>query len=60
MVSRLVNVSERLVLCAEDLYIAIGDAYKQRKKVTDDKDIRKKSHFVISLNLVRQTFGNNQ
>jgi hypothetical protein len=48
-----VNVTERLVLCTEDLYIAIGDAYKQRKKVSDDKDLRKKSHFVISLNLVK-------
>lgn len=34
VVSRLVNLNERLVLCAEDFYLAIADAYRSRKDLS--------------------------
>ena len=34
VVSRLVNLQERLILCSEDFYIAIADAYKYRKDLS--------------------------
>ena len=58
VVSRVVNLNERLILCSEDLYIAIADAYRYRKELSlnhfQDKDLRKKSHFIINLALVQQ------
>ena len=58
VVSRLINLKERLVISTEDFYIAIADAFKYRKEIGCnkyfDRDIRKKSHFIISLSLVQQ------
>lgn len=58
VVSRLTNMTERLVLCTEDFYIALADAFRYRKELGtikyQDKDLRKKSHFIISLSLVKQ------
>ena len=57
--SRVVNLNERLVLCSEDFYIALGDAYKLRKSiglnVFKDKDLRKKSHRAVCLTLVEKS-----
>ena len=63
VVSRLVNLNERLVLCSEDFYIAIADAYRYRKELSlnhfQDKDLRKKSHFIVNLTLVQQLQDND-
>ena len=57
MVSKVENLNERLLLCQEDFFIGISDAYKYRKEVSvnklQDKDLRKKSHFIINLSLVQ-------
>lgn len=52
--SSLVNISERLILSSEDFYIAISDAYRTRKELgikLNDRDIRRKSHFILTLSL---------
>lgn len=58
--SSLVNISERLILSSEDFYIAISDAYRTRKELgikLNDRDIRRKSHFIITLSLCQKTQG---
>jgi hypothetical protein len=64
VVSRVVNLNERLILCQEDFYIGVSDAYKYRKELSvnkfQDRDLRKKSHFIISLTLIEQASGSDQ
>lgn len=59
VVSQLQGVHERLLLSSEDFYVGISDAYRNRKELgsqrLQDKDLRKKSHFIISLSLVQQS-----
>lgn len=51
-------MNERLILCPEDFYIALADAFRTRKELSlsefRDKDIRKKSHFIIGFTLMQQ------
>ena len=58
VISKLVNLNERLILAPGDYKQAIGDAYKQRKYLSQtiyrDKDLRKKSHFIVSLSLFKK------
>ena len=57
VVSRLVNLQERVVMCPQDFFSAVADAFRSRKELGlnkfQDKDLRKKSHFVINFNLVQ-------
>ena len=58
VVSRFINMSERLVLNLEQYYSMIQDAFKERKTISmklTDHDIRKRSHLVISLGLTSQS-----
>ena len=56
MISKVVNLNERLVLSTDDFYVAINDSFRYRRELGVnryyDKEIRKKSHFVIGLTLV--------
>lgn len=55
VVSKFVNMTERLVLSLEQYYALVQDAFKERKTISmklTDHDIRKRSHLIISLNLV--------
>lgn len=55
--SSVVNLQERLILCQEDFFIGIADSYKYRKELGvnkfHDKDLRKKSHFIIKFTLMQ-------
>lgn len=58
VVSKFVNMTERLILNLESYYAMVQDAFKERKVISmklSDHDIRKRSHLVISLALVTQT-----
>lgn len=54
--SQVMDLNERLILCPEDFYIALADAFRARKDLSlseyRDKDIRKKSHFIIAFQLM--------
>lgn len=56
--SQVMDLNERLILCPEDFYIALADAFRTRKELSlsefRDKDIRKKSHFIIGFTLMQQ------
>ena len=58
MVSRVSNLTERLIINAEDFFAAISDSFKMRKNLSSlrysDRDLRKKSHFVVGFTLVKQ------
>lgn len=62
--SHVADLNERLVLCPEDFYIALADAFRCRKEISasefKDKDLRKKTHFVISFTLMQQQTNGNQ
>lgn len=48
-------MTERVVLNLEQYYSLVQDGFKERKTVSmklTDHDIRKRSHLIISLNLV--------
>lgn len=57
IISKVVNLNERLCLTTDDFYVAIADSYRSRKEIAynklNEKEIRKRSQFVISLNLVK-------
>jgi hypothetical protein len=56
--SQVMDLNERLILCPEDFYIALADAFRSRKEISlnefRDKDIRKKTHFVVAFTLMQQ------
>ena len=57
VMSQVVDLAERLILCPEDFYIALADAFRCRKELSlsefSDKDIRKKTHFIIGFTLMQ-------
>lgn len=55
VVSRFVNISEKLILNLEQYYSAMQQAFKERKSISvklQDHEIRKRSHLIVSLSLV--------
>ena len=57
VVSKFVNMTEKIVLNLEQYYSLVQDAFKERKSISmklSDHDIRKRSHLVISLALLTQ------
>lgn len=57
VVSKFTNMTQRVVLSLEQYYSLVQDAFKERKMISmklTDHEIRKRSHLVISLNLVAQ------
>jgi hypothetical protein len=55
-------MTERLILSSQDFYSAIADAFRFRKELAinkyGDRELRKKSHFIVGLSLVTQTAKN--
>lgn len=55
VVTKFVNMTERLVFNLENYYTMVQDAFKERKVISvklTDHEVRKRSHLVISLALV--------
>ena len=58
--SRFVGAKDRVILTIEQYYSMMQDSYKARKYLSTklaDHDIRKRSHFVVQLSLVKQSQG---
>ena len=58
VVSRLKNLTEKVVLNIEEFYSVLQEAFKNRRiesVSTHQSDLRKKSHFVISFTLMKRT-----
>ena len=55
-------MTERLILSSQDFYTAIADAFRFRKELAinrfGDREMRKKSHFIVGLSLVTKTNKN--
>lgn len=59
ILSRINGLNDRIILTLEDFFVAVADAFRCRKELSlgteyRDKDLRKKSHFVINLALIQQ------
>lgn len=58
VVSKLKNITEKVVFTLEDFYSVLQEAFKNRRIESvnmQEQDLRKKSHFVISLTLMKRT-----
>ena len=58
VVCKLKNLTEKIVLNIEEFYSVLQEAFKNRRiesVSTHQSDLRKKSHFVISLTLLKRT-----
>ncbi|CDW80672.1 kinesin motor domain containing protein [Stylonychia lemnae] len=61
VVSRLKNITEKIILNLEDFYSLLQEAFKNRRiesVSTQQSDLRKKSHLVINLTLMKRTSMN--
>jgi hypothetical protein len=57
VVSKLKNINEKVVFTLEDFYSALQEGFKIRRVESvsmQEQDLRKKSHFVISLTLMKR------
>ena len=58
VVAKLRNITEKVVLNLEDFYSVLQEAFKNRRiesVSTQQSDLRKKSHLVINLTLMKRT-----
>ena len=58
VVCKLKNLTEKIVLNIEEFYSVLQEAFKNRRiesVSTHQSDLRKKSHFIISLTLLKRT-----
>ena len=56
--SKLKNITEKVVMSIEDFYSVLQEAFKNRRVESvnvQEQDLRKKSHFVISLSLMKRS-----
>ena len=59
IMSRINGLNDRIILSLEDFFVAVADAFRYRKELSlgpefRDKDLRKKSHFIINVALIHQ------
>jgi len=58
VVSKLKNITEKIVFSLEDFYAVMQEAFKTRRMESaamQDNDLRKKSHLIVGLTLMRKT-----
>lgn len=60
VVSKLKNLTEKVVFSLEDFYVILQEAFKQRRLESTnvhDTQLRKKSHFIISFTLMKRSYN---
>lgn len=58
VVSKLTNITEKVVFTLEDFYSVLQEAFKNRRIESvsmQEQELRKKSHFIIGLTLMKRS-----